>query len=78
MSLVTSLVHLTTMIPTIAQVVISDGTGDWDMMAVEGSWNNNGLTPAHHNAYTKVKVYGWATATVLSFQQPTLPLILYW
>ncbi len=42
-----------------------DGTGQWDMMA-GGSWNNNGLTPAHHNAYTKVKVYGWATATVLS------------
>ncbi len=42
-----------------------DGTGKWDMMAA-GSWNNNGLTPAHHNAYTKVKVYGWATATVLS------------
>lgn len=42
-----------------------DGTGDWDMMAA-GSWNNNGLTPAHHNAYSKVKVYGWATATVLS------------
>lgn len=42
-----------------------DGTGYWDMMAA-GSWNNNGVTPAHHNAYTKVKVYGWATATVLS------------
>jgi len=42
-----------------------DGTGYWDMMAA-GSWNNNGITPAHHNAYTKVKVYGWATATVLS------------
>ena len=42
-----------------------DGTGDWDIMAA-GSWNNNGITPAHHNAYSKVKVYGWATATVLS------------
>ncbi|HRR10580.1 MAG TPA: M6 family metalloprotease domain-containing protein [Tenuifilum sp.] len=42
-----------------------EGTGKWDMMA-SGSWNNNGVTPAHHNAYTKVKVYGWATATVLS------------
>lgn len=42
-----------------------EGTGQWDMMA-SGSWNNNGVTPAHHNAYTKVKVYGWATATVLS------------
>ncbi|HCT30467.1 MAG TPA: hypothetical protein DIW31_06980 [Bacteroidales bacterium] len=42
-----------------------DGTGDWDLMAA-GSWNNNGITPAQHNVYTKVKVYGWATATVLS------------
>ncbi len=42
-----------------------EGTGKWDMMA-SGSWNNNGVTPAHHNAYTKVKIYGWATATVLS------------
>ncbi|MGD9977295.1 MAG: M6 family metalloprotease domain-containing protein [Bacteroidales bacterium] len=41
------------------------GTGYWDLMA-SGSWNNNGITPAHHNAYTKVKVYGWASATVLS------------
>ena len=30
-----------------------------------GSWNNNGITPASHNAYTKVYVYGWATATTL-------------
>jgi M6 family metalloprotease-like protein len=42
-----------------------DGTGKWDLMA-SGSWNNNGITPAQHNVYTKVKVYGWATATVLS------------
>ncbi|QKG79727.1 M6 family metalloprotease domain-containing protein [Tenuifilum thalassicum] len=41
------------------------GTGNWDMMA-SGSWNNNGDTPAHHNAYTKVKIYGWANATILS------------
>ncbi len=30
-----------------------------------GIWNNN-VTPAHLTPYTKVKVYGWATATVLS------------
>lgn len=42
-----------------------DGTGDWDLMA-SGSWNNNGITPADHNAYTKVYVYGWATATTLA------------
>ena len=38
-----------------------DGTGDWDIMG-SGSWNNNGITPAHHNPYTKIFVYGWATA----------------
>ena len=37
-----------------------NGTGDWDIMG-EGSWNNNGTTPAHHNPYTKIFVYGWAT-----------------
>ena len=42
-----------------------DGTGVWDLMA-GGSWNNNGITPAHHNAYTKVYVYGWASATTLT------------
>lgn len=41
-----------------------EGTGDWDLMA-GGSWNNNGITPAHHNAYTKVMVYGWGTATTI-------------
>jgi len=45
-----------------------DGTGDWDLMAA-GSWNNNGITPASHNAYTKVYVYGWATATELTSAQ---------
>ncbi|MCE1197472.1 MAG: M6 family metalloprotease domain-containing protein [Marinilabiliales bacterium] len=38
-----------------------DGTGKWDLMG-NGSWNNSGATPAHHNPYTKVFVYGWATA----------------
>ena len=41
------------------------GTGEWDLMA-GGSWNNDGITPAHHNAYTKVMVYGWGTATTLN------------
>lgn len=40
------------------------GTGEWDLMA-SGSWNNSGVTPAHHNAYTKTKVYKWATPTIL-------------
>ncbi len=42
-----------------------DGTGYWDMMA-SGSWNNNGATPAHHNVYTKTKVYNWAVANILN------------
>ena len=42
-----------------------EGTGEWDLMA-SGSWNNNGATPAHHNGFTKVKFYNWATATTLS------------
>ncbi|MCG8700330.1 MAG: M6 family metalloprotease domain-containing protein [Bacteroidales bacterium] len=41
------------------------GTGQWDMMAA-GSWNRNGDVPAQHNAYTKIYVYGWASATTLS------------
>ncbi|HOZ30248.1 MAG TPA: M6 family metalloprotease domain-containing protein, partial [Bacteroidales bacterium] len=45
-----------------------DGTGGWDMMA-GGSWNNNGATPAHHNAYTKIYVYGWASAITISTDQ---------
>ncbi|OFX89908.1 MAG: hypothetical protein A2W99_08935 [Bacteroidetes bacterium GWF2_33_16] len=44
------------------------GTGNWDLMA-SGSWNNNGVTPAQHNAYTKVYYYSWATATLLSSAQ---------
>jgi len=42
-----------------------DGTGDWDIMS-GGSWNNDGITPAHHNAYTKVYIYHWATASELT------------
>lgn len=41
------------------------GTGKWDLMA-NGSWNNSGTTPAHHNPYTKVFSYGWAEAPVLT------------
>jgi M6 family metalloprotease-like protein len=42
-----------------------DGTGKWDMMA-GGSWNNSGATPAHHNAFTKVQYYSWASAQLLN------------
>ncbi len=45
-----------------------DGTGNWDLMA-SGSWNNNGATPAHHNAYSKCYIYNWATPTVLTTAQ---------
>ncbi len=45
-----------------------DGTGDWDLQA-GGSWNNNGATPAHPNAYTKCYIYNWATATTISIPQ---------
>ena len=38
-----------------------DGTGNWDLMA-NGAWNNSGITPAHHNPYTKIFAYGWGTA----------------
>ncbi len=37
----------------------NDGTGNWDLMG-NGVWNNNGATPAHHNPYNKIFVYGWA------------------
>ena len=40
---------------------LNEGTGYWDIMG-KGSWNNNGATPAHHNPYTKIFVFGWATA----------------
>lgn len=39
----------------------NEGTGYWDLMG-KGSWNNSGATPAHHNPYTKIFVFGWATA----------------
>ena len=35
------------------------GTGEWDLMG-SGNWNDNGKTPAHHNPYTKIFIYGWA------------------
>jgi M6 family metalloprotease-like protein len=42
-----------------------DGTGNWDLMAA-GTWNNNGATPAHHNAFTKWFYYGWVTPVTIS------------
>ena len=43
------------------------GTGDWDLMG-EGSWNNNGASPAHINMYQKIQ-YGWVTPIVLTQPQ---------
>ena len=37
-----------------------DGTGNWDIMG-NGSWNNNGTTPAHHNPYSKIFIFNWAS-----------------
>lgn len=37
------------------------GTGEWDLMG-SGNWNENGLSPAHHNPYTKIFIYKWANA----------------
>ena len=37
-----------------------DGTGKWDIMA-SGSWNNDGITPAHFNPYIKVFNFGWSS-----------------
>jgi len=42
-----------------------DGNGMWDLMA-SGNWNNNGATPAHQNAYSKIYDFGWTTATTLT------------
>lgn len=50
-----------------------EGTGKWDVMA-DGSWNNNGACPAHHNPYTKIYSYGWALATTISTALTTTTL----
>ena len=41
------------------------GLGKWDIMS-SGSWNNDGCTPAHHNAYTKIYIYHWATCDTIT------------
>ena len=48
----------------------SAGTGWWCLMA-GGSWNNNGLTPAHPIAWCKIRL-GWAKLMTASVQQITL------
>jgi M6 family metalloprotease-like protein len=44
------------------------GNSSWDVMS-GGNWNDDGDSPAHHNPYTKSKVYHWATATILTNAQ---------
>ncbi|MEI7502898.1 MAG: M6 family metalloprotease domain-containing protein, partial [Paludibacter sp.] len=44
------------------------GTGAWDLMG-SGSWNNEGATPAHHNAFSKSFVMGWTSPTLLTSRQ---------
>lgn len=40
------------------------GTGEWDIMA-EGSWNNDGISPADFNPYVKAYNFGWSDVTSL-------------
>jgi len=40
------------------------GLGDWDVMD-HGSWNAKGVTPAHHNAYSK-HMLGWLDLPILN------------
>ena len=41
------------------------GLGEWDIMS-GGSWNRGGISPAHHNPYTKAYIYGWTTIDTLT------------
>lgn len=48
------------------------GTGQWDLMA-SGSWNNEGITPAHFNPFVKMQL-GWADCETLSDEQQDIIL----
>ncbi len=41
-----------------------EGTGVWDIMA-QGSWNNEGISPANFNPYVRIYNFGWETAQKL-------------
>ena len=47
------------------------GTGRWDVMA-QGSWNNDGISPADFNPYVKAYNYGWVVPKVLPKGQVTI------
>lgn len=49
------------------------GLGKWDIMS-SGSWNQNGVSPAHHNPYTKIYIYHWATCHTINNVQGTIAL----
>jgi len=40
------------------------GSGNWDLMA-NGSWNDNGRQPSHHNMFQKM-LYGWVSPVELT------------
>lgn len=40
------------------------GLGQWDIMS-SGSWNRGGISPAHHNPYTKTYIYHWTTCDTI-------------
>lgn len=41
-----------------------EGTGMWDIMA-QGSWNNEGVSPANFNPYVRIYNFGWEEANLL-------------
>ena len=47
------------------------GTGAWDVMA-QGSWNDDGVTPADFNPYVKAYNYGWIKPQVLPLGEITI------
>lgn len=49
------------------------GLGQWDIMS-SGSWNRNGISPAHHNPYTKIYIYRWATCDTIDATPRTVVL----
>ena len=49
------------------------GLGNWDIMS-SGSWNRGGLSPAHHNPYTKTYIYHWMTCDTIDSTPRTVVL----
>lgn len=52
------------------------GTGQWDVMA-NGSWNDEGRTPANFNPYVRSAIFGWNSQVVLlGDQHITMPKMI--